>query len=122
MTREQLEKYHDITVRLKLLTSTIVTDAVVGSSDEYPYTSHPVTLHGVRGDAKTLAEVELLTRQKEEIDGYIDGLEDVRAKMLLDMKYRKNLSWNEIEARVGSSTNADIKYLQRFFKLSNHVH
>lgn len=122
MTREQLEKYHDITVRLKMLTSTIVTDAVVGSSDEYPYTSHPVTLHGVRADAKTLAEVESLEQQKYAIDSYIDGLTDVRAKMLLDLLYRKNLSWKDLEAKTGGSYNADVKYLQRFFKLSTNVH
>lgn len=100
MTREQLEKYHDITVRLKMLTSTIVTDAVVGSSSDYPYTSHPVTLHGVRGDVKTLAEVESLTRQKEAIDGYIDGLEDVRMKTITEMRIKKNFSWVQIGRRM----------------------
>ena len=48
MTRVSLEKYHDIVVRLKELKTTIVTDSVKGSSDEYPYTSHSITLHGVR--------------------------------------------------------------------------
>lgn len=122
MTREELEKYHDIAVRLKLLTSTIVTDTVAGSSDEYPFTCHPISIHGLRRDDKTRREIQLLTQRKSEIDNFIDGLEDVRVRMLLDMKYRKNLSWKEIEAATGGSHNADLKYLQRFFKLSNHVH
>ncbi|TQI68992.1 hypothetical protein [Clostridium sp. KNHs216] len=122
MTREQLERYHDITVRLKMLTSTIVTDTVNGSSDEYPYTSHPISIHGVRRDAKACKEAEILTQKKNAIDEYIDGLDDVRARMLLDMKYRRNLTWKEIEAETGGSHNADLKYLQRFFKMSNHVH
>jgi hypothetical protein len=58
MTRVSLEKYHDIVVRLKELKTTIVTDSVKGSSDEYPYTSHSITLHGVRNDEKTREEVK----------------------------------------------------------------
>lgn len=122
MTREELEKYHDVAVRLKILTSTIVTDTVAGSSDEYPFTCHPISIHGLRKDDKTLREIAVLTQQKNKMDSFLDNLEDVRARMLLDMKYRKNLSWKEIEAVTGGSHNADLKYLQRFFKLSNHVH
>jgi hypothetical protein len=121
MTREQLEKYHDISVRLKMLTTEIVTDSVKGSSDEYPFTSHPISIHGVCRDMKSLKEVESLTRQKNKMDSYIDSISDVRARALLDMHYRKKMTWNEIEAQTGGSTNADKKYLQRFLKLSAHV-
>ena len=122
MTREQLENYHDIIVRLKDLKTTIVTDSVKGSMDEYPYTSHSITLHGVRDDEKARKEVKLLEQKKNAIDGFIDGLTDIRVKTLLDMLYRKNMKWKEIEARTGGSYNADVKCLYRFFKLSTNVH
>lgn len=116
MTREKLEKYHDIAVRLKLLTSAIVTDTVTGSSDEYPFTCHPISIHGLRKDDKTLREIDLLTQQKSEIDSFIDGLEDVRAKTLLDMHYRKAWSWCKVAHETGKSMNANKKYLKRFFE------
>lgn len=116
MTRKQLEKYHDIVVRLHELKTVSVTDTVVGSSVDYPYTSHPVTLHGVRGGDKTAAEVKQLEQKKTDIDNYIDGITDVRAKTLLDMHYRKHKRWAAIASDTGYSLEANKKYLQRFFE------
>lgn len=116
MTREQLEKYHDITVRLKMLTSTVVTDSVNGSSDEYPFTKHPIMLHGVRCDDITMSEVNLLKQQKRAMDSYIDGVTDVRAKTLLDLHYRKGKRWVTVAHETGYSMEANEKYLKRFLK------
>lgn len=119
MTREELEKYHDIAVRLKLLISTIVTDTVAGSSDEYPFTCHPISIHGLRRDDKTLREIKLLTQQKSEIDNFIDGLEDVRVRTLLDMHYRKGWSWCKVAHETGKSMEANKQFLRRFWKCSH---
>ncbi|MVB11167.1 hypothetical protein CAFE_18740 [Caprobacter fermentans] len=116
MTREQLENYHDIIVRLKDLKTTIVTDSVKGSLDEYPYINHSVTLHGVRRDEKARQEVKLLEQEKNAIDGFIDGITDVRAKTLLDMHYRKGWSWCKVAHETGYSMEANKKYLKRFWK------
>ncbi|QAT48576.1 hypothetical protein EQM14_01585 [Caproiciproducens sp. NJN-50] len=116
MTREQLENYHDIIVRLKDLKTTIVTDSVKGSLDEYPYINHSVTLHGVRRDEKARQEVKLLEQEKDAIDGFIDGIEDVRVRNILDWKYRKGFGWNEIAAHSGRSISAEKEYSRRFFK------
>ena len=115
MTRMELEKYHDITVRLKSLKTEIVTDSVKGSMDEYPFTSRSVTLHGIRSDEKSKQEGKLLTEQKNAIDGFIDGITDVRAKTLLDMHYRKGWSWCKIAHETGKSMEANKKYLKRFW-------
>lgn len=114
--REQLENYHDIVVRLKELKTTIVTDSVKGSSSEYPYTSHSITLHGIQRDSKTLNEIKVLEQKKNAIDGFIDSLTDIRAKTLLDMKYRKGWNWAKISAVTGKSDISERKYLSRFFK------
>lgn len=116
MTREQLENYHDIIVRLKDLKTTIVTDSVKGSLDEYPYINHSVTLHGVRRDEKARQEMKLLEQEKDAIDGFIDGITDVRAKTLLDMKYRKGWSWAKISSTTGKSDLSERQYLSRFSK------
>ena len=121
MTREQLERYHDITVRLKMLTSTIVTDTVNGSSDEFPYTTHPISIRGTRRDTKAIEEVKLLVQEKSAIDEYIDGIEDVRARTLLDMHYRKGWGWCKVAHSTGKSMEANHLYLYRFFKQCNIV-
>ncbi len=116
MTRADLENYHNIVVRLNILQTTVVTDSVVGSSPDYPYVAHSITLHGVRKDDAAVSEVSELTRKKAALDAYIDGIEDVRAKTLLDMHYRKNRSWARIASDTGKSIDCNEKFLQRFFK------
>ena len=116
MNRKQLEDYHNIVVRLHELKTGNVTDTVIGSSEDYPYTSHPVTLHGVRGDDKTVEEINLLEQKKSTIDAYIDGIEDVRAKTLLDLHNRKGWSWCKVAHTTGKRMEANKKYLKRFWK------
>lgn len=106
MNRKQLEDYRNIVVRLHELKTGNVTDTVIGSSEDYPYTSHPVTLHGVRGDDKTVEEVNQLEQKKANIDAYIDGITDVKAKTITELRIRKNLSWVQIGRRMNESPDA----------------
>lgn len=122
MTRADLDRYHDIVTRLKILQTTVVTDSVVGSSPDYPYVAHSITLHGIRKDEAAVREVNELTQKKAAIDRFIDSIQDERVRTLLDLLYRKDMKWNDVEAKTGGSYNADIKYLQRFFKMSTNVH
>lgn len=116
MTREQLEDYHNIVVSIEVKKTTVVTDSVKGSSPDYPYTSHSVTIHGVARDDKTQREIKRLEQKKAALDAYIDGIEDERAKMLLDLFYRKGLPWNDIAAKTGKSYSAEKEYLYKFLK------
>jgi hypothetical protein len=112
----ELSDYQDLAARLKFLTHTEVTDTVNSSSEDYPYTQHPVTLHGVAHDDKTLSEVKLLHEKLNALDAYIDSITDVRAKNLLDLHYRKGKSWARVASDTGKSMDANRVYLQRFFK------
>ena len=116
MTCDELSNYQDLAARLKFLTHTEVTDTVNGSSEDYPYTQHPVTLHGVAHDDKTLSEVKLLHEKLNALDAYIDGITDVRAHDLMDRHYRKGKSWARVASDTGKSMDANRVYLQRFFK------
>ena len=116
MTCDELSNYQDLAARLKFLTHTEVTDTVNSSSEDYPYTQHPVTLHGVAHDDKTLSEVKLLHEKLNALDAYIDSITDVRAKNLLDLHYRKGKSWARVASDTGKSMDANRVYLQRFFK------
>ena len=116
---ESLRKYCDIKARLHTLTHLEVTDTVSGSSDCYPYTQHPVKLCGVACDDKTLQEVNLLRQELNALDGLVDNVSDIRAKNLLDMHYRKGLTWGQISRNTGRDSEAERQYLCRFFKKKN---
>ena len=115
MTIEDLRNYHEWVSRLKLLKKTIVTDTVIASSDDYPYTSHPVSLHGVACDKKSLDEIRTLQEKINALDSYIDTIGDVRARNLLDLHYRKCHSWAKVACETGRSMEANRLYLHRFF-------
>ena len=116
MTRKQLKKYRDIEIRLKLLRTTIISDSVVGSSSEYPYTAHSISLHGVQSDKKARYEIKELDAEKKAIDDFIDEISDPRAKNLIDLHYRKGWSWCKVSHETGKTMDANKDYLKKFFK------
>jgi hypothetical protein len=116
MTRTDLEKYHDIVVRLNILQTTVVTDSVVGSSPDYPYVAHSVTIHGIRKDDAAVKEVNQLTQKKAALDAYIDGIEDERVKTIVELRIRKSLSWVQIGQRMSESPDAVRMQYTRMFE------
>ena len=50
MTKELLEQYPDICAEIEELereNKTVISDIVRGSSDEFPFTEHPITVRGL---------------------------------------------------------------------------
>ncbi|WP_413778118.1 hypothetical protein [Caproicibacterium sp. XB1] len=113
MTREQLSSYHDLSVRLHTLSTEIVGDTAKDYTSGFP---HSIALFGLAHDDKTRKEVKLLREKISALDAYIDGIADVRAKNLLDMHYRKNMTWWQIAKRTGRSFTAEKQYLYNFLK------
>jgi hypothetical protein len=111
MTREQLEKYHDITVRLKNLKLTVFSDSVVGSSPEYPYTSHSIPIHGVN-----VKEAESLERKLKAMDDFMGGIEDVRTRTIAELRIKQNLSWPQVGKHMGESPDAVRMCFGRIFE------
>lgn len=112
MTREQLSSYHDLSVRLHTLSTEIVGDTAKDYTSGFP---HSIALFGLAHDDKTQNEVKLLREKLSALDTYIDSIEDVRARTLLDLHYRKNKSWARVASDTGKSMDANRVYLQRFF-------
>ena len=115
MTRTDLEEYQKVVRAIKIQKNTVVTDSVVGSSVDYPYTAHSITLHGVPCDAKAIADIQRLEKKKACLDAFIDAITDERARTLLDMHYRKSHSWARVASETGYTIDSNKKYLQRFF-------
>ena len=116
MLRSDLEEYRDIVARLRTIETAEVSDTVKGSSDEFPFVTHSVLIHGVKSDSAAKREYDRLLEKKKAIDRFIDTMPDIRARNLLDLHYRKGYSWAAIASRTDRSIGANEIYLQRIFK------
>ncbi len=102
MTKNLLEQYPDICRELEDVERKLhqsVTDTVSGSSGEFPYTQHTVTIRGVRPDL--LARKDSLLAQKEEIEGFIKALPNSKLRRIVDYKVVQGMTWEQVAARMG---------------------
>jgi hypothetical protein len=110
---EGLRKYCDIKARLHTLQTEIVGDTAKDYSSGYP---HSIMLRGLACDDKTQKEVKLLCQELNVLDSLVDGISDVRAKNLVDLHYRKGMTWRQISRSTGRDSEAERQYLCRFLK------
>lgn len=119
MTKELIEQYPDICVEIKELEKRMrspVTDTVSGSSAEYPYNQHPVSLRGIPPELP--AQLEALKNQKREIEQFVFGLKDSGQRCIVTLRALQGLSWAQVAARMGvhyTEEKAKKRY-QRFIK------
>lgn len=139
MTLKQLEQYEAMMKEKKLWEAELnalykkyggpVKDTVRGSSAEYPYTEHPVTITGVqtRPNKRILQKEARLKRRRaevseqlEQIEDFIDGLEDSQLRQIIHYHYIKGYSWVKTAHYIGGKNSADAikKRVYRFFAKS----
>ena len=105
MTKTQLSKYIRMGRELRLIEaqlsqaqSTKLFDRVKSSDNEYPYTSHGVTITGI--DTKRLLRLKYrrayLKRQRTEIEIFVDNLEDGHMQKVIWARYIVGASWIQI--------------------------
>lgn len=103
MTKELLEQYPDICAEIRELEEQLrrgVSDTVFGSSTEYPYTQHTITIKGVPPDLH--ARLEHLKKQKAEIEAFVEGLPNSRIRRIVTYRALKRYDWKTVAARMGS--------------------
>ena len=122
MTKELLEQYPDICAELADLeraARTPVGDVVSGSSGEYPYTQHVVTIRGLPAVSPEIAErTESLRQQKKEIEDFVDQLTSPRKRRLARCVMKHGRKWNIIRREMGGDKSADAIRMEfeRLFK------
>lgn len=135
MTIKQLEQYNDMRREallwerelqaLQRKAGGVVKDTVRGSSADYPYTEHPVTIAGVRTkpNQRILRRQRLLEERRarleeqlEEIDGFIDGLQDSQLRQIIQYHYIDGHSWVKTARLVNNKESAVRMKVQRYFK------
>lgn len=134
MTLKQLEQYEAMVKEKKLWEAELdalykkyggpVKDTVRGSSAEYPYTEHPVTIAGIqtRPNKRILRKEERLRRRRaevagqlEQIEDFIDGLEDSQLRQIIHYRYIRGYSWVKTAQMMGTKESAARMAVKRYF-------
>ncbi len=108
MTKELLEQYPDICAELADLeraARTPVSDVVSGSSGEYPYTQHAVTIRGLP-IKQNRARIEALRNQKDEIEEFIAAL-PFKHREIVTLRVLHGLKWSEVSNRIRPKKSKD---------------
>ncbi|MCI8857351.1 MAG: hypothetical protein HFH26_12525 [Clostridiaceae bacterium] len=137
MTLKQLEQYRDLAKEVKMLERKIsdlesrpgsfVVDSVVGSSQCIPFQPHAITIQGYGNQyqdkinalrIKYADRKKALVGQLEEIETFVDGLEDSRLRQIIEYRYIKGMPWNAVAKNVYGHPQGDTarKAVKRFFE------
>ncbi len=135
MTLKQLEQYAILKREEKLWKKELedlrarnqitVADTVRGSSSEFPYTEHPITITGTQQPPNSLIlrrEQRLRQRQqrtcqeREGIEKFIDSLEDSQLRQIVHYRFIKGYSWPKIAILMNNNESTLKMRLNRYFK------
>ena len=137
MNREELSQLNGIKIEIEILNKqieglptgmNIVTDSVVGSFVEFPYTQHNITIMGVDMQSydrkarnlrrKLKVRMNELMDKAAEINDYISTVPDSEMRSILALRYINNLSWQQIAYHMGveGDGSTERKKHDRFLK------
>lgn len=106
----------------------IVTDVVIGSSTDDPYTKHPVTISGIGQDVETkrigrqrrriIEQRAAAIQKKQEIEDFIDGVEDRFIKWTIKKHIISGMTWRQVLNRCDDvlTVEALIMRIKRYIK------
>lgn len=116
MTKEDLKQYRHIQQEIhdlerRIARGQVVSDVVTGSSDNYPYTQHPISICGVAMDDKISKQYrKKRDRLKEkclEIEEWLESVDDSLIRRVIRHRFIDGLSWRQIAYRVGGENTED---------------
>ena len=113
MTIRELRQYRSIRIELDRLErekkSRELSDTVIGSDREFPYTQHKMSVTGLDSDGdnmRLLERIHNLRQQKKEIEDFIYGIEDSLTRQIFELMYikgRYKATWNSVAAEMNFS-------------------
>ena len=112
MTIRELRQYRSIRIELDRLErekkSRELSDTVIGSDRDFPYTQHKMSVSGLDSDGdnmRLLERIHNLRKQKKEIEDFIYGIEDSLTRQIFEWRYIKGKgikqpSWQFIAFKI----------------------
>ena len=91
MTKDLLEEYPNICAEIEELereNKTVISDIVRGSSDEFPFTEHHITVRGL-GPQRYAEHIAKLKAQKQEIEQFVFGIKSAWLRRVVMRKSRE---------------------------------
>lgn len=97
-----------------------LTDTVSGSSAEWPYTKHTVTVCGRNAaeERKVMEEIHQLERACRTVEDAMRKAPNSSVRLMLELKYVDGLSWEEVAQAMGENVSDDAmrKRAEAFFE------
>lgn len=113
MTIRELRQYRSIRIELERLErekkSRELSDTVIGSDRDFPYTQHKMSVSGLDSDGdnmRLLERIHNLKQQKKEIEDFVYGIEDSLTRQIFELMYikgRYKATWNSVAAEMNFS-------------------
>lgn len=139
MTKKDLSQLRHLSKEIELLKRQIAEledrkyketmfDTVTGSNPEFPYQMRTFQIEGISTDwydkriqrlkRKLQRRLEELMDMREEIEEYIETIDDSITRQAIALKYINGLTWEQVAAHIGGgNTAAGIKKrVQRYMK------
>jgi len=124
LDKEQLKQIRYIKSEIAIIENQInsiepsmATDKVIGSSSYFPYTQRSFTLEGIdteeyerrtrRLQGKLMKRKEKLLELQEEVNDFINNIEDSLVRQAISLRYIYGMSWQMAAKEMGSNTTAD---------------
>ena len=117
MTVTELKQYRSICREIAEKETEIkehtVCGTVVGSSPDFPFVKHTITVGGVEHiekNAETMAQIQRLKIQKRRIERFVSSISDSLTRRIFELRYIKGdycPSWNAVAFAVGGGNTAD---------------
>jgi len=115
MTIKQLSQYRHYQFEAEHLRKQLntVSDTVSGSSPEYPYTKHTITIEGLEQKHQAQLRTAYLKAYTEQIklEAFIQSVEDPLVRDIIRLKFEDCLTWPQVEAQIPGSTKDSLRML-----------
>lgn len=114
MMREMFDQYRAAVKELEVLRHRLagmrrLTDTVRGSSAEYPYTEHTITVEGRNAAEETALREEIreLEDKLRRVDEAIRRAPNSTIRMALRLRYQEGYRWRDVAAYMGRDVGED---------------
>lgn len=124
MDKEQLKQIKYIKSEIAVIENQInniepstITDKVTGSSSYFPYIQRSFTLEGIdsedyekrtrRLQKKLINRKERLLKLQEEVNNFIDSIDDSLVRQAITLRYIDGMSWQRVAKEMGNNATAD---------------
>ena len=111
LLKEQIEKAEQD------VEANMAADTVAGSNPVWPYQPRSFRVEGIaipeyerrvgRLKRKLQRRLEEVMEKREEIEEYIDSIDDSQIRMILTLRYVNGLSWQQVAEHIGGGNTAD---------------